>query len=61
MRPEIRILEVKGGTCKRSMKLIKDCGTEISPNGNPRVTEAYISVESKMRRLKKVPCKERVK
>ncbi len=48
MRPEIRILEVKGGTCKRSMKLIKDCGTEISPNGNPRVTEAYISVESKM-------------
>ncbi len=34
-----RELEVKGGTRKWSMRLIRDCGSEISLKGSPRVAE----------------------
>ena len=48
-RVSAREAEVKGGTRKRFWKIIRDWGSEISPDGSPRVVETYASAESTVR------------
>ena len=38
-RVSAREAEVKGGTRKRFWRLIRDCGSEISPSGSRRMVE----------------------
>jgi len=53
--------EVKGGTRKRSMRLIKDCGSEISLRGTADYLRRRLWVNRRCDDRRKVHAKERVK